>query len=206
MRTLLALLFLATASSAQAMIWKVDAVLSACCINEETPHQKTKFLVQGFFDTEEGEPKSWDIDITFPRGIDYDLYSDQCSSVYGGVVCDARAVQGGFQFLISHGSPGGTHSIRLIGIGVLTSAKFTQGGISGFEGTLEHGTLIPLGVPEPSIILIALAALGLAVVRRASASVAANNKQKRFRPCALGCAEEGIAAQDYSRLVTPGGL
>jgi hypothetical protein len=158
MKTLLALFFLAIGSSAHAMVWKVDAVMSAYGVNEEIPHQKTKFVVHGFFDTEDGEPKSWEIDITFPRGATYDLYSDQCNPVYGGVVCDGRAVQGGFQFTYSYLSPGGTHSIKLIGIGVLTSAQFYQGGISGFEGTLEHGTMIPLGVPEPSIILFALAA------------------------------------------------
>ena len=162
MRNALALLLLVLSFDAQATLWRVDAVLSAYGLSYEYPYQKTRFPVQGAFDTEDGEPLWWDIDVTLP-GYVLSLDSAACNPYSN--YCSGTSIRGGFRFGFSYGSPGGSWYLTLVSAGVLTSAEFYRGGSGGFEGELEHGTMITVDIPEPSTSLFVLVALGFVVAR-----------------------------------------
>jgi hypothetical protein len=174
MRTALALLLLVLSLNAQATLWRVDAVLSAYGLNNETPYQKTKFAVQGTFDTENGEPLWWDIDVILPRDV---FALDSACNAFTEH-CSGKSIRGGFTFTFSSGSPSGAWYLTLVSAGVLTSAQFYHGGIGGFEGELEHGTMITVDIPEPSTILFILVALGFVVARARTVFVKAVASKK----------------------------
>ena len=174
MKYVLALALLVLSASTHATLWRVDAVLGAYGLNYEFPNQKTKFAVQGEFDTEAGKPLWWNIQIALPMYV-LELNSAHCNPYSN--YCAGTAIRGGFQFSFSGGSPGGSWYLTLISPGVLTSAEFSRGGVGGFEGQLEHGTMIAVAIPEPSIILFVLAALGFVLVHaRAIATGAGKSK------------------------------
>jgi hypothetical protein len=182
MRNFFTLLLLVASSTVHATLWRVDAVLSAHGINYETPFQKTKFPAQGVFETENGEPIWWNIDITLPTDV-LELDNTLCFNV-PAAHCEGKSIRGGFSFSRGLYSPGGSWSLTLVSAGVLTAAQFYRGGVGGFEGELEHGTMIPVAIPEPSAIWFALVALGFVVARARTvfASAAESEKVDSFHP------------------------